>query len=1480
QPSIVFIHGFTGHPERTWLQQSPYTHQKQASSGTKNVRSSRFQGILDSLKGRPKNNVCWPRDLLPTILPDARVLTYGYDTRISHPFGPQRSQSGVYAIARDFLFELEGRRQPPGRPIIFVVHSLGGIVVKQLLKASSQSLDERAFLKDIYDSTAGVLFFGTPHAGADPRGLAHHVVQSIARAMRISANSQVLDTLLPSSERLEELRDHFKPMAIRQNWLIYSFQEALPVQLLGKKVVEDVSSCLDIPQEIRQHIHANHMEMCRFNELEDSQFQKVKHALRRLAEAALARTRATSPGPSMESDAADLTEEQKKVLIQSLAFEQLDARQGSIKKAHDKTCRWLLQRKAYLDWLDSDKFDRHYGFLWIQGKPGVGKSTIMKFLCTEMKNSSESVKIIITFFFNASGDDLERSTLGMYRSLLLQLLDEIPPLWAIFNHVYRLRWRTAERHCWDVGILQELLEAAVEHLENHSVTFFIDALDECKDSDVHDMIDFMRRMSQKSILFGSQVRTCFSSRHYPIITLERGIEVVLENQSGHAEDIKEYIEAKLKLGPSQAAKDFGSEVQQKAAGVFMWVVLVVHILNDAHVGGQGRIQELRKRLDVLPRDLHDLFRNILDRNNTNLEHLALCLQWILFARRPLTPLELYFAIHCDGNTLGGLQSAAWDREDIPLDMIERFIITSSKGLAEIRRSRRPTVQFIHESVREFFLESHGMINIDSSVQDEVEGRSQERLEKCCANYIDHVFNSIEMTNFLAKDLPVAHTTTESRLLGETCERIFPFLRYAVQYVFLHAEKAQQAGLQQNKFLEDFQFQHWLGLFNIILGRQTRRYKQSGLDCLLVEGNLPALLELFWGQTHAPRHACFVNSGAHYQYGSPLMVAVARDNRDVLRKVLDMQASYCGFEDLIPDLRRECDNAPSPLVREVREFDFQPHIRKAAGNALLATSDLLAASSTLLQIFAAVSWHYQDFSSKVDDLIRRLLSDRNFLALKVLSRSPKLRSKRGNVFRAGTPHLVEACILNHKEKVAMLLEIDVQLAVGKDDSGICTLTHACRAGYPEIIALVLEASKSARHDSIHGRVDAPDHAEEHQECEELAELLVKNSDHDFSTSNMSALAYYATKGSDVMVEALLRSGAEADAVPWRGLSPLTCGIEGGHSGVVRLLVNAGASAIASSRFDQAPLALTASLGHDMISADLLSAGAEVNHKSIDGRTALSYAAENGHHAIAIQLSQRGADLNHESAYGRNALSYAAENGHETIVDLLLVEHVHDPISGADATAQHSNCPQLVPSRQCASTELRKLLTPLHYASAACHSGIVERLLKRGADVESRNAWSQTPLVFTAAAGHANFDVLCLAIGSTQMSSPQDTTPFPPADSIGFAHASAPEMDSGTVPGGDAVTLETEAIRSGRLHTVELLLLHGALIDSADYDGHTAVAWAAARGDTEMLNFSSREARRLMFGHAKAVAFLLHTGEAAADSKTLVLVAGREEAEDRD
>ena len=57
----------------------------------------------------------------------------------------------------------------------------------------------------------------------------------------------------------------------------------------------------------------------------------------------------------------------------------MDARYATIKTAHTRTCRWLLKEPKYRDWLDMNKTVEHHGFLWIRGKPGSGKSTLMKF---------------------------------------------------------------------------------------------------------------------------------------------------------------------------------------------------------------------------------------------------------------------------------------------------------------------------------------------------------------------------------------------------------------------------------------------------------------------------------------------------------------------------------------------------------------------------------------------------------------------------------------------------------------------------------------------------------------------------------------------------------------------------------------------------------------------------------------------------------------------------------------------------------------------------------------------------------------------------------------------------------------------------------------------------------------------------------------------------------------------------------------------
>lgn len=188
----------------------------------------------------PKSRlVYWPKDLLPATVPGARILTYGYDTHLRHVFGPPLNKTTVYDIAWDFLVALEAnRRLHSSRPILFVAHSLGGIVVKETLRRSNGCRSGQSHLHTVFESTIGIVFFGTPHGGADPRGLPQLVVERLVKMAGFRVNENILRTLLPSSERLRELRDEFVPLASENGWKIHSFQEELGVTMLsGNKVI-------------------------------------------------------------------------------------------------------------------------------------------------------------------------------------------------------------------------------------------------------------------------------------------------------------------------------------------------------------------------------------------------------------------------------------------------------------------------------------------------------------------------------------------------------------------------------------------------------------------------------------------------------------------------------------------------------------------------------------------------------------------------------------------------------------------------------------------------------------------------------------------------------------------------------------------------------------------------------------------------------------------------------------------------------------------------------------------------------------------------------------------------------------------------------------------------------------------------------------------------------------------------------------------
>ncbi|KAH7629346.1 hypothetical protein B0T09DRAFT_154863 [Sordaria sp. MPI-SDFR-AT-0083] len=134
---ICFIHGLAGDQNRTWTtlgQSEP-----------------------------------WPKKLLPPKLPSARILTYGYDAYVMARGGSGASSNRLSDHAQNPINDLAGDRARSNaaatrRAIIFVTHSLGGLVCKKGLLSSRISGNQQHH--EIFENTRGVIPLGTPHWGS------------------------------------------------------------------------------------------------------------------------------------------------------------------------------------------------------------------------------------------------------------------------------------------------------------------------------------------------------------------------------------------------------------------------------------------------------------------------------------------------------------------------------------------------------------------------------------------------------------------------------------------------------------------------------------------------------------------------------------------------------------------------------------------------------------------------------------------------------------------------------------------------------------------------------------------------------------------------------------------------------------------------------------------------------------------------------------------------------------------------------------------------------------------------------------------------------------------------------------------------------------------------------------------------------------------------------------------------------------------
>ena len=133
----------------------------------------------------------------------ARVMLYHYDSRWR---GAHAIQQSVSNAAENLLASLMGKRDGiKNRPIIFLAHSLGGLVMAKAIVIASTRPDEFQGLSPCF---AGGIFFGTPFKGsaAQHRGL---VFATSFDKEGVAVKSGALSILEPQNIALIELENDF-----------------------------------------------------------------------------------------------------------------------------------------------------------------------------------------------------------------------------------------------------------------------------------------------------------------------------------------------------------------------------------------------------------------------------------------------------------------------------------------------------------------------------------------------------------------------------------------------------------------------------------------------------------------------------------------------------------------------------------------------------------------------------------------------------------------------------------------------------------------------------------------------------------------------------------------------------------------------------------------------------------------------------------------------------------------------------------------------------------------------------------------------------------------------------------------------------------------------------------------------------------------------------------------------------------------------
>ncbi|KAI2784123.1 hypothetical protein F4815DRAFT_456926 [Daldinia loculata] len=462
---------------------------------------------------------------------------------------------------------------------------------------------------------------------------------------------------------------------------------------------------------------------------------------------------------TIESNIKSSTKEEQDRFLNSLRYEGMNQRKNDITSSFEDTFQWIFESDYdetpirswdnFEDWLKSDS-----NIYWVSGKPGSGKSTLMKYLLKSPSTEAalkmwNADPIILSHFLWKPGFKMQKSVKGFLCSILHQALlsDRISTTLGSILSISKSLLLKQEVADWDVEELKDLYFTILGN-DMFPVCIFLDGLDEICEEDgpfsLLKLIDDLR--------IHPKVKICVASRPEPVLQSNLCRHQQLRLQDLTHDDMEKFAAAQIQpyVNRGMISKSFGSDIKEslieKAEGVFLWLHLASRSLIDG-IEKDDTEDILRQRLEEMPNELTKLYSDMRERMNGNskLYREAGARYFNLYIREKYNPFGsgLHF-FQFMGATQTELQDIVLEKQSsISAEALKHICAVSVKaiqarcaGLLEVnhrsslveytprrefvREQRGMWVQFIHRTAYDFIKdteEGHRIRAYDSSSSD-------------------------------------------------------------------------------------------------------------------------------------------------------------------------------------------------------------------------------------------------------------------------------------------------------------------------------------------------------------------------------------------------------------------------------------------------------------------------------------------------------------------------------------------------------------------------------------------------------------------------------------------------------------------------------------------------------------------------------------------------------------------------------------------